>query len=99
MFSARRLVTVTSAALWLLSVSLMFSPFTDAGPEMAAFMRVASINAGALAACFTVVAVLPSLLREFYQGHVTDYVGAFLAGWAKSQEEEPEEPTRLHVVS
>ena len=99
MFTARRLVTAIAVALWCLSLTLMFSPFAHVSSATEAFLRVASINAGALAACFTTVGVLPWLLREFYEENITDHIGAFLAGWATGQEVEPEEPARLTVVS
>lgn len=99
MFTARRLITAISVALWTLAVTLMFTPFAHISPQAEAFARVASVNAGALAACFTTVSVLPWLLREFYEQNITDYVGSFLAGWAVGQEAEPEEPARLTVVS
>ena len=90
MSRVHRLAVAVSAALWVLSLTLMFAPFAGLSSSLEAFLRVASINAGAMAACVTTVSVLPWLLH--------DYLGAFLAGWAKAQEEEPDEPATVTPI-
>lgn len=99
MSRVHRLTIAVAASMWVLSLSLMFTPFAEPADDMAGFLRVASINAGAAAACMTTVAVLPWLLRDFYKANVTDYVGAFLAGWAASHEAEPDEPATVTHLS
>lgn len=98
MSRTHRRIILTSALAWAASIAMMLTQLAHLSDPWADFWRVASINVAALAACLTTVAVLPSMLREFYQGQVADYIGSYLAGWAGAQEAEPEKPVRLHSV-
>jgi hypothetical protein len=93
-----RRIVIIAITSWAVSIALMFSQFIPMGDSWSDFLRAASVNSGALAACLTTVAVLPKMLREFYHDQITDYIGSFLAGWAAASEEEPEEPTKLRSV-
>ena len=97
MSRAHRVIVTVSTVAWTVSIALMFTPFMHPTPHVASFLRVASVNVGALAACMTTVAVMPYM----FAASVTDGIGLYLAGWAAAQEQqdEPTEPTRLRSVS
>lgn len=97
MFRAHRTIVAASAIAWAVAIVLMFAPLL-AEKNVRAVLMVGAVNAGALAACLTTVAVMPYLLRGMFDRAMRDHMGSFLAGWAARGERGPTEPTRLHAV-
>ena len=97
MCRAHRVIVAATVIAWAGALVLMFVPLIATG-DMRAVAMLAAVNMGAIAACLTMLAVLPSLLREMFEGRVSDYIAAYMAGVARGQGVEPTEPTRLHAV-
>lgn len=98
MCRAHRVIVAATIVSWAGAVVLMFVPLIATG-NMRAVAMLAAVNIGAIAACLTMLAVLPVLLRDMFDSRVSDYIAAYLAGLARGQGVDPTEPKRLHAVN